>query len=217
MTLSTLTCLSLHPLPLVTFNVQTPSASSRAMHDHGSFVIHLLRASPHAAHVARAFAGSHTETTITTTTTTNTTINTNAATNTAINTSHSKPWSLLRGPVELHPATGVPLLSAEDSVLARLACTPHTVVQVQDHEIWVGRVVAIEHLAGGAADGADGADGAGEPGLMYQNRRFRRVGAELVAEFMRPGQEVRVEEEEGGEGGQWDEGEEGEEVEGKES
>lgn len=193
MTLSTLTCLSLRPLPLITFNVQTPSASSRAMHARGSFVIHLLRASPHAAHVARAFAGSHS--------------NTNASTGaTAPGTTTpgtAAPWSLLRAPVERHPTTGVPLLGAEDGVLARLACTQHKVVQVQDHEVWVGRVVTIEDLAGGAAGGPEEEEG--EPGLMYQNRRFRRVGTELVAEFMRPGQEVRVGEEEG----------EGDEAEGK--
>lgn len=181
MTLSTLTCLSLRPLPLVTFNVQTPSASSRAMHARGSFVIHLLRASPHAAYVARAFASSHS--------------NTNASTGATAVPGTAAPWSLLRAPIERHPTTGVPLLGAEDGVLARLACTQHRVVQVQDHEVWVGRVVAIEDLAGGAAGGAEEE---GEPGLMYQNRRFRRVGAELVAEFMRPGQEVRVGEEEGG-------------------
>ncbi|KAF8242610.1 hypothetical protein K440DRAFT_616702 [Wilcoxina mikolae CBS 423.85] len=161
-TLSTLTCVSLHPHALITFNIKTPSKTSRSMHKHGSFCIHVLRTTPHSAHIANVFA--------------------------QLAASHDRklsPWTQLRGQIERDPDTGVPMLGLEDGVISRWRCERYQVVEVEDHEIWVGRVVQIDDLTGGKGEG-----------LMYQNRRFRRVGDVVVAELTKPGEEVKFGQEE---------------------
>ncbi|KAF8522070.1 flavin reductase like domain-containing protein [Trichophaea hybrida] len=161
-TLSTLTCVSLHPHALITFNIKTPSKTSRSMHKHGSFCIHVLHTTPHSAHIANVFA--------------------------QLAASHNRklsPWTQLRGQIERDPDTGVPMLGLEDGVISRWRCERYQVVEVEDHEIWVGRVVQIDDLTGGKSEG-----------LMYQNRRFRRVGDEVVAELTKLGEEVNVDQQE---------------------
>jgi len=137
------------------------------MHAHGNFCIHILRASPHSAHTANVFA--------------------------QLAASHDmklSPWTQLRGQVERDPDTGAPILGPGDGVISRWRCERYKVVEVEDHEIWVGRVVGIEDLTGGKGEG-----------LMYQNQRFRQVGSEVVVELTKP-EEVKVaQEEEGGKRG----------------
>lgn len=92
----------------------------------------------------------------------------------------------------------MPLLGAADGILARLRCDTETVVQVADHELWVGRVLRVERLDGwrdgDVPEGLDGVEGREGPlGLMYADRRFREVGsvveATLPAENMDDGSE----------------------------
>jgi len=155
-TLSTLTCLSLSPHPLISFNIKTPSRTSSAIHTHpsGAFTVHVLSSTPHAAFVADAFA------------------QVSAAPG-----EKADPWRKLRGTVEVHASTGVPELGREDGVVARWRCRRHDVLQVEDHEIWVGRVVGMEVLGG-----------EGEAALGYADRRFRVMGEVVVPEFGREGE-----------------------------
>jgi len=76
------------------------------------------------------------------------------------------------------------VLTAEDDVMARWGCEKYQVYEVEDHEIWVGRVKEVEVLVAGGEVDED------EHGLMYVNRRFRTVGREMVAEFRKPGEEA---------------------------
>ncbi|CCX30545.1 Similar to Uncharacterized protein C1071.11; acc. no. Q9UTQ4 [Pyronema omphalodes CBS 100304] len=146
-TLSTLTCLSLAPYPLVSFNIKTPSRTSLSLHNSGRFCIHVMSSSPHSAHVANIFAQLA-----------------------ASHTTKQSPWEKLRGKTEV--VDGVPTMGREDGVLSRWSVVTEKYVDVQDHEVWVGRVVGVEELAGEEGKG-----------LMYQNRRFRNVGEEVVPEF----------------------------------
>ncbi|KAI9798108.1 MAG: hypothetical protein M1833_005005 [Piccolia ochrophora] len=58
LTLTSLTPLSLHPDPLVTFNIRLPSSSYRALLSARRFLIHLLAAQPAAVRLAATFATS---------------------------------------------------------------------------------------------------------------------------------------------------------------
>ena len=165
LTLSTLTCLSLTPHALITFNVKTPSRTAERMRA-APFFVHVLAASPHAAYVANAFAQLA-----------------------AADGKKLDPWALLRGTPDVHAPSGVPRLGRAEGVLVRWRCEQHAVVAVEDHEVWVGRVLEVEDLR-------EPGDRDGDIGLMYANRRFRNVGDEIVAEFMKLGEAVRVAEEE---------------------
>ncbi|KAI5795724.1 flavin reductase like domain-containing protein [Geopyxis carbonaria] len=166
-TLSTLTCLSLSPHPLITFNIKTPSRTSAAMHSTHTFTAHILSPSPHSAHLANAFAQ----------------LGAGAA-------GKRDVWAEIDGGGRVRDERGVPVLGVQEGVLTRLVCETETVVTVADHEIWVGRVVRVEGV------GAGGEVQEGVYGLMYANRRFRKVGGEVRAEF------GRGEEEDGSVGGE---------------
>lgn len=71
----------------------------------------------------------------------------------------------------------VKVLGREDGVMRRIWCTKERVVEVGDHEIWVGRVEEVEEV------GAWGEEGkGGEWALVYGNRKFRSVGGEVRPE-----------------------------------
>jgi flavin reductase (DIM6/NTAB) family NADH-FMN oxidoreductase RutF len=155
-TLSTLTCLSLSPHPLITFNIKLPSATSTALHAHPSkaFCIHLLSATPHAAFLAESFA------------------------QLAANGPNQKasPWrKLLGGAEKWAEEDGVPMLGAADAVVSRLRCRAEKVMLVEDHEIWVGKVVGVEDFAGKRVEG--------RVGLGYADRVFRGVGTRIWPDF----------------------------------
>jgi len=125
--------------------------------------VHVLSSTTHAAFVADAFAQVA-----------------------AVPGEKADPWGKLRGSVRVDDSTGVPELGGEDGVVARWRCRKYRVVQVEDHEIWVGRVVSVEVLAeGGLA-------------LGYADRRFRGMGKVVVPEFGKEGDVVKVGEEEVG-------------------
>ncbi|KAI5810817.1 flavin reductase like domain-containing protein [Pyronema omphalodes] len=188
-TLSSLSCLSLSPYPLITFNIKTPSRTSLSLHATGKFTIHILSATPHSAFVAGLFA--------------------------QLDTAYAEkmsPWERLRGNVELRD--GVPVMGRGDAVVSRWDVVKERCVEVQDHEIWVGRVVGVEELGeettittttelselteltaaavgkdlattSTTAAAGDGLTKEKEPitGLMYQNRKFRQVGEEVIPAF----------------------------------
>lgn len=57
MTISSFNTLTLAPVPIVFFNINTPSETYNAIVASGRFLVHLLAASPRAARLARVFAG----------------------------------------------------------------------------------------------------------------------------------------------------------------
>ncbi|TGZ82392.1 hypothetical protein EX30DRAFT_394710 [Ascodesmis nigricans] len=175
-TLSSLTCLSLHPHPLVSFNIKKPSSCSEAMHDSGVFAVHIMKSTGHAAHLANIFA--------------------------QVGMARGKkrrPWDEVLD-LESVATWGDPqrlqnedsgkgwlVIGKGDGVDTRLWCGKEKVLEVGDHEIWVARVLEVEKVA----DLAEG-EGAGMASLMYVDRRFHHVGEEVVPEHGSLGQEVDV-------------------------
>ncbi|KAA8908632.1 flavin reductase like domain-containing protein [Sphaerosporella brunnea] len=152
-TLSTLTCLSLSPDPLVSFNIKLPSSTSAHLHSHPSrsFCLHLLSASPHAAFLAESFA------------------QLNARRGEKVD-----PWTRLLGGVDVWEA--VPMLGGADGVVVRLRCRGEKVVTVADHEIWVGKVFGVEELV-------ERSWGDARVALGYADQRFRGVGSAIWPQF----------------------------------
>ncbi|KAH6689346.1 flavin reductase like domain-containing protein [Verticillium dahliae] len=153
MTMSSLTSLTLHPTPLVTFNVATPSRTLTAVKGARRFNVHVLRGGPDGAAVADWFTRGNAEG------------------------QHVFSGLGRDGPAVTADMRGeAPVLRGE-GVLYVLRCRvlddapAQGLVRVRDHVIVVGEVVEIVK---GEEDGED------EFGLVYADRRYRCVGDGIV-------------------------------------
>jgi hypothetical protein len=88
----------------------------------------------------------------------------------------TSPWrKLLGGAEKWAEEDGVPMLGAADAVVSRLRCRAEKVMLVEDHEIWVGKVVGVEDFAGKRVEE--------RVGLGYADRVFRGVGQRIWPNF----------------------------------
>ncbi|CRK14022.1 hypothetical protein HYQ45_017920 [Verticillium longisporum] len=152
MTMSSLTSLTVHPTPLVTFNVATPSRTLTAVKGARRFNIHVLRGGTDGAAVADWFTRGNAEG------------------------QHVFSGLGREGPAVTADMRGeAPVLRGE-GVLYVLRCRvlddapAQGLMRVRDHVIVVGEVVEIIK---GEEDGED------EFGLVYADRRYRCVGEGL--------------------------------------
>lgn len=74
--------------------------------------------------------------------------------------------------------TGPPLLGRDDDVLFRLHCETFRTVQIEDHQLWVGKVQRVD-VVGDAKD-IEGVGAEEVFSLMYSDRHFRHVGRALI-------------------------------------
>ncbi|KAH8155724.1 uncharacterized protein LAJ45_00734 [Morchella importuna] len=155
-TLSSFNCFSLNPHPLVSFNIKTPSSAASTMTKAGSFAVHILRPSPRSAFLASKFAQLG-----------------------ATNSTKISPFSFTQSQITLANATfGSPLLGREDDVMFRLQCETHRTIQIEDHQLWVGKVTKVDVVAEEKYVAGTGLEEVFS--LMYSDRHFRHVGETLV-------------------------------------
>lgn len=114
LTVSSVTSLSIKPEPALSFNIQVPSQTSRALHDSMVFALNILPPSKSAVEICKAFAGSLGK---------------------DVNPFEVEK-SLLR-----YESNGMPVVSI---AMAVLMCEATNCFSVQDHEIWVARVTNVE-------------------------------------------------------------------------
>ncbi|GAO48227.1 hypothetical protein SAICODRAFT_31348 [Saitoella complicata NRRL Y-17804] len=120
LTLSSLTSLSLHPIPLLSFNIRLPSRASGLLHRSGRFVVHILPASQRYADLCAAFATSE---------------------YTASGDQDVKdPWAM--GYEWKVSGEGQPVL---EGALVKMHCKVRRTVEVGDHEVWVGEVTKVNN------------------------------------------------------------------------
>ncbi|BFZ60800.1 hypothetical protein YB2330_001852 [Saitoella coloradoensis] len=120
LTLSSLTSLSLHPIPLLSFNIRLPSRASALLHRSGRFVVHILPASRPFAELCGAFATSE---------------------YTASRDEEFKdPWAM--GHEWMASEEGQPVL---EGALVKMHCKVRRTVEVGDHEVWVGEVTKVDN------------------------------------------------------------------------
>lgn len=171
MTMSSLTSLTLRPVPLVTFNIATPSRTLSALEGAGHFNIHILRDTVAGARVADWFSRGNAE-------------------GHRVFEGLSGASSVARqqqgpdGPgclATLH-ADQPPLLEG-DGVLYVMRCRLLEdaplggLVPVRDHVIVVAEVVEI--IEGRHVDAEKGTR-EDDFGLVYADRRYRRLGETMV-------------------------------------
>lgn len=97
--------------------------------------------------------------------------------------SKESPFSFVKSKViltDLESNTGSPLLGKEDDVLFRLHCETFRTVQIEDHQLWVGKVQRVD-VVGDVKD-VEGSESREVFSLMYSDRHFRHVGRTLIPE-----------------------------------
>ncbi|SCV00995.1 LANO_0F09626g1_1 [Lachancea nothofagi CBS 11611] len=155
-TLSSVSSLSLKPMPLLQFNLQLPSFTSESLHLHEYFAIHLLKPDAESMALARTFSKGAMK---------------HHVSGEVVPT---QPFRDLTDEVHYdtyplkHSGLVVPVLTNSERVFV---CQKKDVFRVGDHEIWVGKVEdIIENSALGATVSG---------GLLYCNRRFHKLGGHI--------------------------------------
>lgn len=95
--------------------------------------------------------------------------------------------------------TGPPLLGRDDDVLFRLHCETFRTVQIEDHQLWVGKVRHVDVVSD--AKDIEGVGAEEVFSLMYSDRHFRHIGNALI-----PGEAGRGKEDPGGAEGDMNDG-----------
>lgn len=124
----------------------------------GKFAVHIFRPSPRSAFLANQFSRLG-----------------------AAHSSEMSPFSFAKGKVTFADAgsnKGPPLLGRDDDVLFRLHCETFRTVQIEDHQLWVGKVQRVD-VVGDAKD-TEGVGAEEVFSLMYSDRHFRYVGGALI-------------------------------------
>ena len=186
-TLSSVSSLTVNPEPIVQFNIQVPSATSKSIHDNKYLALHILRPSNESVRLARNFSlgsryinGSQPE------------MKNANGTSTEISTTpferiNKNQWSLFEnvmhnkrpGSVHLDSDLHLPILTKDSERI--LICQKYKVFKVFNHEIWTCKVREI--LVNIDDDGKTG-------GLLYFDRKFHHVGEALI-EIKKDEKEVR--------------------------
>ncbi|CDO93934.1 unnamed protein product [Kluyveromyces dobzhanskii CBS 2104] len=155
-TLSSVTSLSLMPIPLVQFNLQLPSFTSDFLHDFNHFALHLMKPNEDSIHLARNFSKGAIK---------------HAENGEVVPT---QPFEGLQEGVEydIYEINGtnlrIPLLKNAERVIV---CRGLKTFNVGDHEIWVGEV---EDIVNRSVEQESGDQISG--GLLYFNRNFHTLG-----------------------------------------
>lgn len=164
MTLSSVCSLSVHPKPLLQFNLHLPSYTSKALHEnHGQLCLHLMPPTSRSVFLSRTFAAG---------------IKTDKKhfkvkpEDGEIFHEMTTPFAHIdAGSYRLHD-TGKSLVPVLNELEKAFVCQKNQVFQVDSHEIWVVDVLDIlspnvqyEHKQLG--------------GLLYFHRGFHRVGLSL--------------------------------------
>lgn len=178
-TLSSVSSLTVYPEPIIQFNIQVPSATSKSMHDNKYLALHILGPSHDSVKLARNFSlgskyiNKNKDKLLNDTTTTQT----EQKSTTPFERINKDQWDLFENiihnerPDAFHitPGLHLPVLTKETERI--MICEKYKVFQVYNHEIWTCKVKDI--LVNIKDDNKTG-------GLLYFNRKFHHVGDALA-------------------------------------
>ncbi|KAL7271244.1 hypothetical protein RUND412_006012 [Rhizina undulata] len=150
-TLSSFNCFSLHPTPLISFNVRLPSSFNAALEASNSFVVHILSSSPRSSFLASRFAQLPPSGDVRRRGNGNPDI--------------QEAFTHLAHPIAT--SDDIPLLDKRDSVTARLSCTGVFSRVIGDHMFWIGEVQSVDRLYEGFS-------------LLYSDGHFWDLGRTIT-------------------------------------
>jgi flavin reductase (DIM6/NTAB) family NADH-FMN oxidoreductase RutF len=180
-TLSSVSSLTVYPDPILQFNIQIPSATSKFMHENKYLALHILSPSKESVKLARNFSlGSRYINKKLQAQNTN-----NQEQYGSNKTKHTTPferinkdeWDLFENVIKnerpdvfhIESDLHLPILTKHSERI--LICEKYKVFEVSNHEIWTCKVKDI--LVNVHEDSKTG-------GLLYFNRKFHHVGEALV-------------------------------------
>lgn len=176
-TLSSVSSLTVNPEPIVQFNIQVPSATSKSIHDNKYLALHILKPSQESVKLARNFSlgsryinGIQQEQL-------NLGVTSTSLHTTPFERINKNQWDLFEnvmhskrpGSVHLDSDLHLPILTKDSERI--LICQKYKVFKVYNHEIWTCKVKEI--LVNIDEDVKTG-------GLLYFDRKFHHVGDALV-------------------------------------
>lgn len=177
-TLSSVSSLTVHPEPIVQFNIQIPSATSRSLHSHKYLALHILSPSQESVKLARNFSlGSKYINSQKKMDSSEATTEPAAKFTTPFERINADQWDLFENVIhnerpELLPLrtdVHLPILTKGSERI--LICEKYKIFQVYNHEIWTCKVKDIL---------VNVKDGSKTGGLLYFNRNFHHVGSALT-------------------------------------
>ncbi|SMN17976.1 similar to Kazachstania africana KAFR_0K01600 hypothetical protein [Maudiozyma saulgeensis] len=149
LTVSSMTSLSVSPAPLLQFNVQTPSLSSKNLHSHDIFAVHQLKPELASIELVRRFSRGIKH----------------GGTKPFVELDENKDFSIYRNAIYDSDKSVLPILKNVERVLI---CKKIESFHIADHEVWVGEVIDCiiedDKITGG---------------LLHSNGEFYKMGEKL--------------------------------------
>lgn len=146
-TLSSVTSLSINPHPLIQFNLMTPSTTSTSLHENGVFALHLLKPNKESGEMARLFGKNGYF---------------DKEKNIYVPVSPFKDLNEKDFKLLSIKDKELPILNNVERVLI---CEKEEIFNIQDHEIWIGKVLQVLELNHEIKTG----------GLLNFNRSFHKI------------------------------------------
>lgn len=177
MTLSSVSSLSVNPVPLVEFNLHLPSYTSHSLHSEGILALHILPPSPRAVSLGRIFASGVKRDISKKNSGTFEVPHKKGEVNDDVFEEMTTPFKNIP-PREwfnfkYNDSVDVPIIKEAERVFL---CKKYKVFEVDSHELWVARVTDI--ISGNPKYKVeDNSNKTG--GLLYFNRAFHRIGDSL--------------------------------------
>ncbi|ODQ46752.1 hypothetical protein PICMEDRAFT_16580 [Pichia membranifaciens NRRL Y-2026] len=176
-TLSSVSSLTVNPEPIVQFNIQVPSATSKSIQDNKYLALHILKPSNDSVRLARNFSLGSRYINEPQPETRNTNNSSARKSTTPFERIDKDQWSLFEnvmhnkrpGSIRLDSDLHLPILTKDSERI--LICQKYKVFKVYNHEIWTCKVKEI--LVNIDDDVKTG-------GLLYFDRKFHHVGEALI-------------------------------------
>lgn len=148
---SSMTSLSVKPAPLLHFNIQIPSLSSKNLHNHDLFAVHQLKPAPASVDLVKNFSRGIRH----------------GGTKPFENLIENTDYSIYKNAKYDSEQTVLPILKQVERVLI---CKKRDIFTAADHEIWVGEVVDCVVR-----------DETNTGGLLHSNGKFFKLGQQILA------------------------------------
>lgn len=179
-TLSSVSSLTVYPEPILQFNIQIPSATSKFIHDNKYLALHILKPSNESVNIARNFSLGSRYINKELTNTDNTNFS-NRLYTTPFDRIGKDQWELFEDvkkhqrpeylKFSIESGLHLPILTKDSERI--LICEKYRVFKVYNHEIWTCKVKdVLVNIDDEVKTG----------GLLYFDRKFHLVGPALVEE-----------------------------------
>lgn len=177
MTLSSVSSLSVKPIPLVEFNLHLPSYTSQSLHSEGILALHILPPTPRAVSLGRVFASGVKRDISKEDSGTFVVPHRKGEANDDVFEEMTTPFKNIPQrewfTFKYNDSVDIPIIKEAERVFL---CEKYRVFEVDSHELWVARVTNI--IGGNPKYNVeDNSNKTG--GLLYFNRAFHRIGDNL--------------------------------------